>query len=185
MHKHVFLIRTLSAVPGISCMPWNLYQLIWELSAHGCRWVDSEYSSRYNVEKPLFPGRAWVKAPLTSDQPTFGGATTYTTSYKDWGPNARDSIRPPGFEASKAPFQGSTLYSEQFVDKSRPVQPWRKLEHYPHTYGLCEKYHPRRSGPYDVGAEKARVINIPPADFIDRTTFREHFPRPKPQESNR
>jgi hypothetical protein len=90
------------------------------------------------MKSPCTP-KAKKEANLDPYSCTFKGRTTYDYSYLSWPANPR-----PGFHSNPMALEGKTSYTYDYWDKSRPVQPWRKSEHWPHTYSLCETHHPHK-----------------------------------------
>jgi hypothetical protein len=117
----------------------------------------TEYSGSYN-EKPIYPAKAKKEANLDPYSYTFKGRTTYGDAYLSWPANPRCGFKPPGFHSHPMALEGKTSYTYDYWDKLRPVQPWRKSEHWPHTYSLCETHHPRKlesmpSKPLDTASQ--------------------------------
>jgi hypothetical protein len=99
-----------------------------------------EYSGSYN-EKPIYPAKAKKEANLDPYSCTFKGRTTCDDSYLSWRAKCRSGFEPPGFHSNPMALEDKTSYTYDYWDKSRPIQPWRKSEHWPHTYSLCQTHH--------------------------------------------
>jgi len=144
----------------------------------------TEYSGSYN-EKPIYPAKAKKEANLDPNSCTFKGRTTYDDSYLSWPANPRSGFKPPGFHSNPMALEGKTSYTYDYWDKSRPIQPWRKSEHWPHTYSLCETHHPHKlesmpSKPIDTAS---RII--PYSKFAENTTYSDHYRKWRVQDSVR
>ncbi len=116
---------------------------------------------------------------------TFKGRTTYDDSYLSWPANPRSGFKPPGFHSNPMALEGKTSYPYDYWDKSRPVQPWRKSEHWGHTYSLCQTHHPHKlesmpSKPLDTAS---RII--PYSKFAENTTYPDHYRKWRVQDSVR
>lgn len=170
VHCSAILLHRFRIVQDNSIARSTRYLRLINLEHLGRRPTKSEYTANY-VDKPIFPAKARKEGSVDDYGPTFAARTTYNDSYLNWPAGPRDAMRPPGFEPVNAAFDGTTMYSTHYCDRSRPVQPWRKSEHWPHNYSLCEVNHPRSSGPYKVASERAAVVNFPNSNFKDDTTY--------------
>lgn len=152
--------------------------------SHQNRPLQTDYTGFFD-KKPIFPGKLWNPKTSQKEGPTFNGHTVYTDCYKKWKTEPRSAFKPPGFLPAKEEFDDRTTYTTNFKDFSKPEQPWRKSEHWPHKYTLCEVCHPTKSGPFKTKEEDVKVVNMKGADLDGRTTYSDYYYNQGQSESTR